>query len=208
MTTGAQFEFVHRFEPPKPSGPKVTLLLLHGTGGDEDDLIPLGEQLLPGAALLSPRGRVLEHGMPRFFRRLAEGIFDVADLKMQTDALAQFVSSASREYGLEDNQIIAIGYSNGANIAASLLLMHPSLLSGAILFRPMVPFRPQVPPDLRDVPVLLAAATRDQIVRPELTSELSAILAAAGARVTTHWHPGGHELGSDDVADAKEWLAK
>lgn len=146
--------------------------------------------------------------MPRFFRRLAEGVFDVADLKLQTDALAQFVSSASRDYGLEDNQIIAIGYSNGANIAASLLLMHPTLLSGAILFRPMVPFRPQVPPDLRDVPVLLAAARRDQIVSPELTSELSAILTAAGARVTTHWHPGGHELGSDDVAAAKEWLAK
>jgi len=145
--------------------------------------------------------------MPRFFRRLAEGVFDLADLKVQTDALAQFVSSASRNYELEGNRIIAIGYSNGANIAASLLLMHPKLLSGAILFRPMVPFRPQVPPDLKDIPVLLAAARRDQIVPPQQTSELSAIFSTAGARVTTHWHPGGHELGTDDVAAAKEWLA-
>jgi len=207
VTAGARSEFVHRFVLPKPGGPKVALLLLHGTGGDQEDLIPLGEQLLPGAALLSPRGRVLEHGMPRFFRRLAEGVFDLADLKVQTDALAQFVSSASRNYELEGNRIIAIGYSNGANIAASLLLMHPKLLSGAILFRPMVPFRPQVPPDLKDIPVLLAAARRDQIVPPQQTSELSAIFSTAGARVTTHWHPGGHELGTDDVAAAKEWLA-
>jgi len=208
VTAGAQFEFVHRFVLPKPGAPKVTLLLLHGTGGDEEDLIPLGEQLLPGAAILSPRGRVLERGMPRFFRRLAEGVFDLADLELQTDALAAFVSSASRKYELEGNQIIAIGYSNGANIAASTLLMHPKLLSGAILFRPMVPFRPEVPPDLKDIPVLLAAARRDQIVPPQQTSELSAIFTTAGARVTTHWHPGGHELGSDDVAAAQEWLAR
>ncbi len=205
MTAGAKSEFIYRFQPPASDGPRPTLLLLHGTGGDEEDLIPLGRELWPGAALLSPRGRVLEHGMPRFFRRLAEGVFDLNDLKLQTDALARFVQSTSREYGL-DNPIIAVGYSNGANIAASLLLTHPKLLSRAILFRPMVPFRPQTPPDLKDVPVLLAAARRDQIVPPQQTSELSAILSAAGARVTTHWHPGGHELGADDIAAANEWL--
>jgi predicted esterase len=170
-------------------------------------MIPIGQQLLPGAALLSPRGRVLEHGMPRFFRRIAEGVFDVEDLKLQTDDLARFVESASKKYGLADNKIIAIGYSNGANIAASLLLRHPRLLSGAVLFRPMVPFQPASPPDLKDVPVLLAAAKRDQIVSPKITSELSQILTAAGARVTVHWHPGGHELGPDDVAAAKKWLS-
>jgi predicted esterase len=184
------------------------LLLLHGTGGDEEDLIPVGEQLLPGAALLSPRGRVLENGMPRFFRRLAEGVFDLDDLKLQTDGLAQFAVNASHKYGLDDRKMIAVGYSNGANIAASLLLTHPHLLAGAILFRPMVPFRPQVVPNLKDVPVLLAAARRDQIVPPQHTSELAEILTSAGARVSTHWHPGGHELGLDDIAAAKEWLSE
>lgn len=206
MTT-TESGFVHRFVAAAPSGPKTTLLLLHGTGADEQDLIPLGEELLPGAALLSPRGRVLEHGMPRFFRRLAEGVFDLEDLKLQTDALARFVGSASQKYGLAGNKIIAVGYSNGANIAASVLLTHPKLLSGAVLFRPMVPFRPQLAADLKDIPVLLAAARRDQIVPPRQTSELAEIFTAAGARVTIHWHPGGHELGADDVAAAKAWLA-
>jgi predicted esterase len=204
----AESSFIHRFVPAAATGPKITLLLLHGTGGDEDDLIPLGQQLVPGAALLSPRGRVLEHGMPRFFRRLAEGVFDVEDLKLQTDGLAEFVANASHKYGLDQsgNKMVAVGYSNGANIASSLLLTHPRQLSGAVLFRPMVPFRPNPVPELKDVPVLLAAANRDQIVSPQETSELSQILASAGARVTTHWHPGGHELGADDVAAAKDWL--
>ena len=206
--TAAESGFIHRFVPGSSSGPKTTLLLLHGTGGDEEDLLPLGEQLLPGASLLSPRGRILEHGMPRFFRRLAMGVFDLEDLKLQTDALAQFVGTASENYGTVDNKIIAIGYSNGANIAGSLLFTHPKLLSGAILFRPMVPFRPQLTPDLKDIPILLAAARHDQIVPPGDTPELSQILTTAGARVTIHWHPGGHELGSDDVAAAKAWLSE
>jgi phospholipase/carboxylesterase/glyoxalase family protein len=213
VTAKVQLDFVHRFVPASPGGPAATLLLLHGTGGDEDDMIPLGRELLPGAALLSPRGRVLEHGMPRFFRRLSMGVFDLEDLKVQTDALEHFVGAASRNYGFEKNQIIAVGYSNGANIAASELLMHPKLLSRAILFRPMIPFRPgqdldTTTPELKDKPVLVAAARHDQIVPTEQTVELSAILTAAGARVTTHWHPGGHELGSDDVAAAKEWLSR
>jgi predicted esterase len=203
----SDFGFIHRFVAPAPGGPKTTLLLLHGTGADEQDLIPLGEELLPGAALLSPRGRVLEHGMPRFFRRLAEGVFDFEDLKLQTDALARFIDSAARKYGLAGDKIIAVGYSNGANIAASVLLTHPKILAGAVLFRPMVPFRPQVHPDLKDVPILLAAARRDQIVPPEQTSQLAEIFTSAAARVTIHWHPGGHELGADDVAAAKAWLA-
>jgi predicted esterase len=201
----AESSFIYRFVEPVPSGPNITLLLLHGTGGNEEDMISLGHQLVPGAALLSPRGRVLEHGMPRFFRRLAEGVFDLDDLKVQTDGLAAFAANASHKYGIDDRKMIAVGYSNGANTAASLLLTHPHLLAGAVLFRPMVPFQPTVVPDLKEVPVLLAAA-RHQIVPPKQTSELAEILTSAGARVTTHWHPGGHELGSDDVAAAKDWL--
>jgi len=184
----------------------MTLLLLHGTGGDEQDLIPLGEALMPGAALLSPRGRVLENGMPRFFRRLAEGVFDLEDLKRRTDELARFIADASRAYGLEQDEIIAVGYSNGANIAASLLLTHPRLLSGAVLFRPMVPFVPRTAPNLTDVPVLLAAGRSDEIVPPEQTEALATILEGAGARVSIEWHDGGHELGQDDLKAAKEWL--
>jgi predicted esterase len=202
-----EFDFIHRFVAPEPAGPPITLLLLHGTGGDEEDLIPLGHQLLPGAALLSPRGRVLEYGMPRFFRRLAAGVFDLDDLKVQTEALGKFVAGASAKYGLGGRQIIAVGYSNGANIAASVLLTDPHLLAGAVLFRPMVPFEPQAAPALEGVPVLLAAARNDQIVSPKETSRLAKILTTAGASVTTHWHPGGHELGPDDIAAAKDWLS-
>jgi predicted esterase len=204
----AESSFIHRFVAPEPSGPKITLLLLHGTGGDEEDLIPLGRQLLPGAALLSPRGRVLEYGMPRFFRRLAAGVFDLSDLKVQTEELGKFVASGSRKYGLDQRPIIAVGYSNGANMAASVLLTYPDLLAGAVLFRPMVPFEPQMAPAFKDVPVLLAAARNDQIVNPKETARLARILAVAGARVTTHWHPGGHELGPDDIAAAKDWMSK
>jgi predicted esterase len=200
--------FIHRFVAPEPFGPKITLLLLHGTGGDEEDLIPLGRQLVPGAALLSPRGRTLEHGMPRFFRRLAAGVFDLEDLKLQTEDLARFAAGALKKYGLEGRPIVAVGYSNGANIAASLILTSPDLLAGAVLFRPMVPFQPQAPLDLEDVPVLLAAAMNDLIVSPQETMRLARILTTAGASVTTHWHPGGHELGHDDVAAAKDWMSK
>lgn len=204
--TVADSEFNYRFVEPAAADPQNTLLLLHGAGGDERDLISLGQRLLPGAALLSPRGRVLEHGMPRFFRRRAEGVFDLADLKLQTDKLAAFITDAARKYTLDLQRIVAVGYSNGANIAASLLLSHPRVLAGAVLFRPMIPFQPETTPDLRDVPVLLAAGRHDQIVPPTHTPELAQIFRTAGARVSIHWHPGGHELGPDDVESAKSWL--
>ena len=205
MTAAASF--IHRFVP-ATGVPGVTLLLLHGTGGNEDDLIGLGQELLPGAALLSPRGRVLENGMPRFFRRLAEGVFDQEDLKRQTAELGKFVTASACQYGLQDSQLIAVGYSNGANIATSLLLTSPGMLSGAVLFRPMVPFRPDPVPDLAGVPIFLAAGRHDPIVPPRDTSALAGIFQAAGARVSTHWHPGGHELGRDDLEAAKNWLAR
>lgn len=204
--TATDSKFIYSFVEPAASEPKVTLLLLHGTGGDEEDLIPLGRHLFPGAALLSPRGRVLEHGMPRFFRRLAEGVFDRRDLKLQTDELAGFIAAAAQKYALDAREIVAVGYSNGANIAASLLLSHSRALAGAVLFRPMVPFEPEQVPDLNGVPILIVAARRDQIVAPQQTSELARIFTNAGARVTTHWHAGGHELGPGDVEAAKDWL--
>jgi predicted esterase len=201
-----QLAFIHRFIPASSPARNETLLLLHGTGGNEQDLLTLGQELLPGAALLSPRGRILENGMPRFFRRLAEGVFDLADLKLQTDELTRFISAASDKYGLEAGKIVAVGYSNGANIAASVMLTYPNVLAGAILFRPMVPFVPAASPSLPNVPVLLAAGRRDPIVVPEQTLALGEILKTAGARVSLHWHEGGHELGRDDIAAAKDWI--
>lgn len=200
--------FAHEFVPAAASDTGVTLLLLHGTGGDEHDLVPLGKQLLPGAALLSPRGRVLENGMPRFFRRFAEGVFDVEDLKFRTHELYAFVSGAVERYGVQENKIVAMGYSNGANIAASLLLLHPRLLSGAVLFRAMVPFIPDAVPDLGGTRVFLGPGRRDPIVPRQDTERLGNLLESFGAEVEVHWHQGGHELGQDDLTAARNWLAR
>ncbi len=183
------------------------MLLLHGTGGNEDDLIELGQRLLPGAALLSPRGKVLENGMPRFFRRLAEGVFDLPDLKRRTNELAEFISAMRTEYKLETNKLIAVGYSNGANIAASLLLLHPRTLSGAALFRAMVPFQPAALPDLAGVPLFLSGGRRDPIVPAHNTLELAQMFQAANADVSLHWDGGGHQLGLGDMDAARRGLA-
>ena len=204
MTAPDDLGFIHRFQP--SSGNRITLLLLHGTGGDENGLIPLGNTLLPGAALLSLRGRVLENGMPRFFRRFAEGVFDLDDLKLQTGLLARFIKDATAKYGLDPQELIAVGYSNGANIAASLLLTQPGILSGAVLFRAMVPFVSDSPPDLKNVPVLLTAGSRDPIVPQQQTLALAEMLKNGGAEVSVHWHTGGHELGNDDIEAAKKWI--
>src|SRR4051794_2741894 len=185
--------FTHRYIPGVNDDSPV-LLLLHGTGGTEEDLIPLGQQLLPGAGILSLRGRVSENGMPRFFRRFAEGVFDLEDLRLQTDALAEFIDAARQEYGIADKRLIAIGYSNGANIASSLMFRYPRHLSGAVLLRAMVPFRPNPVPNLEGVAVFLGAGERDPIVPLANTAELAKIYESAGAQVTTHWYKGGHEL--------------
>jgi phospholipase/carboxylesterase/glyoxalase family protein len=198
--------FVHRFIPSSGGNGSPVLLLLHGTGGDEQDLIPIGQALSPGAAILSPRGKVLERGMPRFFRRVAEGVFDVDDLKFRTHELAKFIEDAKREYSLE-GRIFAVGYSNGANIAASLMLLHPYAIAGAILFRAMVPFIPDSQPDLKGTAVILAAARKDEIVHPSQTAKLTEILQDAGASVSHYWHQGGHALGQDDIDAGREWLA-
>ena len=199
-------EFVHRFVPGRTDQAPV-LLMLHGTGGDEEDLLPLGEALAPGAALLSPRGKVLENGLPRFFRRLSEGTFDVPDLIARTHELAEFVATAAVKYGFDPADVFGVGYSNGANIAAGLLLLHPDVLRGAVLFRPMVPLVPESPPQLGGTPVFIGAGQHDQIVSAAQTAQLARLLEDAGAKVTVHVEPAGHPLTDADVAAARSWLA-
>jgi len=197
--------FEHRFVPARPDGAgRPPLLLLHGTGGDENDLLPLGEALAPGAPLLSPRGKVLENGMPRFFRRLAEGVFDVRDVGARAHELADFVLAARDAYSLA--QPVAVGFSNGANIAAALLLLRPEILAGAVLFRPMVPVEPATTPNLRGTKVLIGAARHDSIATPAETERLRGLLERAGADVRVEWVNAGHGLTGIDVANAKRWL--
>lgn len=199
--------FVHVFVPEeKPGSP--TLLLLHGTGGDERDLLPLGRELWPGAALLGVRGKVLENGMPRFFRRFAEGVFDVEDLKGRTEELAQFIDSASRRYQFSKKSLIAVGYSNGANIAASLILLHPHYLAAAVLFRAMMPFMPDMIRDFSHLSVFIGAGRLDPIVPSGQVEQLASVFESGGADVTISWRQGGHELGEDDIHSAKTWLAR
>jgi phospholipase/carboxylesterase len=198
--------FVHRFLPgDDESGP--TLLLLHGTGGNEEDLVPLGQDLVHGAAILSPRGKVSEYGAPRFFRRLAEGVFDHEDLLFRTHELAEFIEAAAEEYGFDRSKIVAVGYSNGANVAASTILLHPGLLRAAGLFRAMVPFEPEVTPDLSGLPVFIAAGRMDRMIPPDNTQRLADILTEAGAEVDLRWRNAGHPLTYEEVGEAKEWLA-
>ena len=200
-----QPEFIHRFLPAQAEG-LPTLLLLHGTGGNEQDLLELGEYLAPGAARLSPRGQVLERGMPRFFRRLAEGVFDLEDLRQRTAELADFVSAAAREYRFDPARVVAVGYSNGANIAAALLLLRPGVLSAAILFHAMVPLEPDPLPALGATPVFLTAGRFDTMIPPAQSERLARLLESAGAKVTLAWQPGGHSLGPAETEAARTWL--
>ena len=196
--------FVHVFRPAQSPG-APTLLLLHGTGGDENDMVPLGG-LAPGAALLSPRGKVLENGMPRFFRRLSEGVFDVEDLKVRAGELAGFVTAAAAHYKFDPSRVIAMGFSNGANIASATLLLRPGLLKGAILLRAMVPLEPDPVPKLDGARVLVSNGRIDPMVSPEETERLARLLQRAGADVEVHWQPAGHQLMPSDFAVAKTWL--
>jgi len=209
MSTGASHNlgFTHRFEPAaEASAP--TLLLLHGTGGNENDLLPLGRAIAPGAGLLSPRGKVLENGMPRFFRRLAEGVFDQEDLTVRSRELAEFIDAASGHYGIDPARLVAVGFSNGANIGASVLLRFPDRLAGAILIRAMVPFVPKQIPDLRAKPVLLLSGREDPIVPTDQAEQLAAIFKLAGADVTLHWENSGHALTQADVSTARAWMKR
>ena len=206
-----QLGFSHRYIPPRMGNDNnnsgLTLLLLHGTGGNEDDLLPLGHELDSNAGLLSPRGKVLEGGrIPRFFRRLAEGIFDIEDLKFRTLELAEFVKNASRTYEFDPDKVIAVGYSNGANIAASMLLLKPQTLSSAILFRAMVPFVPNNRTDLSDKHIFMSSGLRDPIATRQEAERLSELFRQAHAVVELQWQNSGHELTQDDIDTAKQWL--
>jgi len=190
--------YVHRFEPATVAH-ATPVLLLHGTGGNEADLLPLGRQLAPGSALLSPRGDVSEHGMPRFFRRFAEGVFDLDDVARRTHALADFIADAATRYGFDPGKLAALGYSNGANIAASLLLLRPEALVRAVLLRPMVVLQPKTLPDLAGKHVTLLSGRHDPIVPVDHPPQLAKMLRQAGAQVDLHWLDTGHQLTEEDL---------
>jgi phospholipase/carboxylesterase len=198
-----QPDFLHEFVH---GNSDRTLLLLHGTGGNERDLIPLGRELDPDASLLSPRGKILENGMPRFFRRLAEGVFDLEDLKTRTNELADFVAAAVRHYKLAADHVVGVGYSNGANIAASMLLLRPEIMRATILFRAMVPLVPDKMPDLSSVHIWIGAGDQDPIVPASETKRLAELLRRAGADVTIRFAEAAHGLTNDDLEAAHDWL--
>jgi len=184
---------------------KPVLLLLHGTGGNEESLIGLAKEIDETASILSVRGNVLENGMPRFFRRLAEGVFDMEDLIFRTKELYDFLSEAAQQHGFDRKQVVAIGYSNGANIAASLLFHYENALAGAILHHPMVPRRGIELPKLSSIPVFIGAGTNDPMCTAQESEDLGALLTSAGANVTTKWFNFGHQLTMPEVVAAKEW---
>jgi predicted esterase len=195
----------YRFEAGSDdSGP--VLVLLHGTGGNENDLIPLARLVAPAAAIVSLRGNVSENGAARFFRRLAEGVFDMEDLHARTQQLARFLAAAGERHAFMPSRAVALGFSNGANIAASLMLTDPTALRHGILLRAMVPFEPETMPDLTSGSVLLAAGRTDRIIPPENTERLAALLHKAGASVVLKWQNAPHALVQDDVNDAREFL--
>jgi phospholipase/carboxylesterase len=218
--TKTHLSFIHRFMPPKngwaderarqlATGEKAftTFLLLHGTGGNEQDLIPLVYEIDKSAAILSPRGKVLENGItPRFFHRLAEGVFDIEDLKFRTNELADFVNDASKTYDFDLQHVIAIGYSNGANIAASMLLLRPEILSSAILFRAMIPLVPEILPDLSNKHIFMSSGLYDPIVSRQQAENFFGLFKNAGANVSLSWQESSHELTMEEVRKAKEWL--
>ncbi len=199
----AELSYVHRFIP---GADRTTLLLLHGTGGDEGDMLPLGRTISLGSPILSPRGKVLENGMPRFFRRIREDVLDLHDLKYRSGELSEFVREASTEYGFKLDSTVAVGYSNGANIAASILLLGLLPLSGAILFRPMAPLVPDQLPDLNGVPIFVSAGTNDPLIPGEETSRLANLLQRTGAEVVLNWESAGHGVGEGEVERARGWF--
>lgn len=199
--------FPYRFVPGEDDRAPA-LLLLHGTGADEDDLLPLGRHLLPGAPMISPRGKVNENGMPRWFRRLAEGVFDTEDIVRRTAELAAFVDAARALHDLDSRDVVAAGFSNGANIAAALLLLHPSVLRGALLFSSMLPLAPDRRPDLAHAAVFMSAGRVDSMAPPDQAEALARVLTDAGAAVTLHWHDAGHGIDMAQVEVGRDWLVK
>ncbi|HEX7142065.1 MAG TPA: alpha/beta hydrolase [Nitrososphaeraceae archaeon] len=186
---------------------KLTLVLLHGTGGNEEDLIFLGKKIEPNASILSPRGKVLENGMPRFFRRLSEGVFDLEDLRIRSHELADFIQKCSLHYKFDLENTIAIGFSNGANMSVSMLFLRPEVLQGAILFRAMVPFIPDPLPNLSSKKILLSAGLEDPIVSRNETENLFRLFQKTNAIITLKWQPSSHNLIQEDILVAKPWIS-
>lgn len=200
--------FVHRFVPSPTGSRSLVLLLLHGTGGDESDLLDLGRELAPDACLLSVRGKVLEKGAPRFFRRLAEGIFDLDDVRFRAGELATFVECAVDEYELEEAMVVAVGYSNGANMAAVTMLLRPGIIHAAALFRAMFVLEPSPPPDLSGSEVFISAGVADPIVPASHVARLAGIFRGAGASVELKEQQASHGLVRSDIFDCTNWLAR
>jgi predicted esterase len=199
--------FIHKWVPAESgSTDPVTLLLLHGTGGDENAFLPVGKELWPGAALLALRGKVLENDLSSSFGRCTKD--DMGDLKSRAEQLAQFIGAASKRYGFRKRRLIIVGYANGANLAASLILLHPHYLAGAVLFRAIVPLVPDLIRDFSHLSVFIGAARLDPLIPSGQPEELAALFESGGADVTISWHQGGRELGEDDIQAAKYWLAR
>jgi predicted esterase len=197
--------YKHKYLPANSGDDSPTLLLFHGTGGNEDDLIPLAQRLAPTANLLSLRGNVLENGMPRFFRRIAEGVLDFEDLKFRTGEMAKFIESASSTYLFDPDKIIAFGYSNGANIAVSLLWNYPGSLAGAILIRPMMAIEPEAIPDLSHIPVFISGGIRDRVIPSGDPERLAELLKGADADLTLSMRDAGHEITREELIEIGEW---
>ncbi len=208
MSSAAALGFAHVHVPPTDASEERTVLLLHGTGGNEHDLLDIGAAVAPGARLLGVRGQVLENGMPRFFRRLAEGVFDEADLRVRATDLAAFVPAAASVYGFDAARVVAVGYSNGANIAAALLLLHPGVVSGAALLRSMVPLIPHQTQALHGAPVLMVEGELDPIVPRANAERLASLLREAGASVTLEWQATGHGLTPADLQVVRRWMSE
>jgi phospholipase/carboxylesterase len=199
--------FIHRFVPAAESASGETLIVLHGTGGNENDLIGIGQAVAPGAAILSPRGNVSENGAPRFFKRLAEGVFDPKEVRSRAEELAGFIRAAIARYGLDPARTYALGYSNGANIASTMMFIDPGLLQGSTLFRPMLVFEPEQRSDLSGTSVFISAGRMDPIVPASSVERLVELFEEAHAEVTLKWQLAGHNLAPSEVREAAEWLA-
>jgi phospholipase/carboxylesterase len=208
MTRDAGLDRPHVFLPGEESAAGSPLLLLHGTGGNEHDLLPLRDRLSPGAAVLSVRGTVVENGMPRFFRRLREGVFDEDDLRRQADALAEFVITASAAYAIEERSLVAVGFSNGANIASALLLQRPGLLGAAVLLAAMVPFADPPQADLAGTLVVISNGAQDPTIPVTTTQRLVVQLRERGAEVVEQPHPGGHEISPAVLPQISQLIAR
>jgi phospholipase/carboxylesterase len=199
--------FIHRFVPAEGPASGETLIVLHGTGGDENALVGIGQTIAPGAAILSPRGNVLEHGAPRFFKRLAEGVFDPKEVRSRAEELARFIRAAIVKYALDSTRVYALGYSNGANVASTVMFIDPQLIQGVILLRPMVVFEPKDQNDLSGTGVFISAGRMDPIVPVSSVERLAELFESRHAEVTLKWQLTGHNLVPSEVREASDWLA-